>query len=84
MKNNLPWNYLYTITPDVVDETEAANNPSVTYLGFWDNGPLDQNRYQIRRVTTQNSITITEYAEGNELFNKDWSQRAVYNYSLLK
>lgn len=83
-RNELPWNYIFTITPDAADESAAGNNPSITYLGFWDPGPITENRWQIRRVTVQNNITITEYADGNEKFDKSWADRATYNYSLLR
>lgn len=72
-----------------MDETHAADPVSVTYLGFWQQGPngVDpqaEPKWQIRRVTVDNLITITEYANGSDAFDKVWANRAAYNYSLPK
>jgi hypothetical protein len=86
MTNFFPDYYQFLLTPDVVDETGVNG---ITYLGYWSPGPLSNNqlttnRYQIRRVTVTGNITITEFADGTASFDKIWSARSIYTYSLLK
>jgi hypothetical protein len=88
-RSTLPTYYQYTITPDIVDDTDTGSTPAVTYLGYWNGGasganPRAEAKWQIRRVTVTGFETITEYANGSETFNKVWNDRADYNYSLLK
>jgi hypothetical protein len=84
-----PSYYQFLITPDAVDETQAGADPAITYLGFFKGGtyegdPLSQPLWQIRRVIAENGITLTQYADGNELYNKVWDNRADYNYTFKK
>jgi len=70
-------------TPDIVDETGA---PAVTYIGFVNPGTVDPSeaRFMIKRITSVAGITKTEYAGGNNLYNKVWNDRAILIYSYLK
>jgi hypothetical protein len=84
-----PSYYQFIDTPDIADETLAGNTPSVTYLGYWQTGtlgadPLAQANWKIKRVTIDNLITKTEYAQGSQAFNKIWNDRTTYNYSFEK
>ncbi|MDD5358571.1 MAG: hypothetical protein PHX80_05450 [Candidatus Nanoarchaeia archaeon] len=93
MNNTDPLSILLNITPDIVDESEVASTPGITYLGFWSPGPTPiggdgrgQARWQIRRITVTAATgeTITEYANGNDAFDKIWNNRkdGTYLYRL--
>lgn len=65
----------------IIDET----TPGVTYLGYPANGAaVGQTKFKIKRITVAANITIIEWANGDQLQNKDWNLRDTYTYSFYK
>jgi len=69
---------------DIVDET----NPNTIYLGFRNPRETDQGEdkpvWSILRIEKVLDITRFQWADGHISFNKQFTQRAGYDYYYLK
>lgn len=55
---------------------------TVTYIGQAEPGTLPgAATWRIKRITVAGSLTSIEWAEGVGDFDKEWDERATYNYS---
>ncbi len=74
----------YLITSFSPSRTIAIDEVSstVTYIGVAKPGTsTSTKRWQIRRVTVSGTVTLFEYADGNERFDNEWDERANLSYS---
>ena len=69
--------------PDIIDESTA---PATTYLGWCLPGTVatNQAKYKLKRISNAAGITKTEWANGDQLYDNIWDDRAIIPYSFLK
>jgi len=61
-----------------VDEISSA----LTYLGFAKPGTgTDEAKWQIRRITKTGTVTVFEFADGNDRYDNVWDDRTSLTYS---
>ncbi len=61
---------------------EDESQPSIVYKGYAIPGAIgDQKVWAIVRITRRDSINISEWAEGNQTFDKVWDNRYNLEYT---
>lgn len=68
-------------TPTYTTRLDEAS-ATVTYVGNANVGSLDADAaWQIKRITESGTVTKIEFADGEQTFDKVWTNRAALSYS---
>lgn len=73
------------LQPSCWDNT-TENDIDVIYLGYCYAGVMAEsdNKFLIVKITDPSGTGTRQFAEGNNLFDKSWTDRAQYSYSFLQ